>query len=150
MVKQRDGLRLLDIPHQERRGTDNALEVLSIGGHLRPLPGWDVGHDLEGAPLYRRRQLSPLAECLSFDPTGPQRSTLPERLRPAREIRPQRVTGGKTPSEYIVSELPQVADIAGARFTIWRAPRIADHDDVLVQAIPGGALTQKMPRDHPE
>ena len=28
------------------------------------------------------------------------------------------VTGGKTPSEYIFSELPQVADIVRARFII--------------------------------
>jgi hypothetical protein len=137
MVKQRDGLRLLDIPHQERRGTDNALEVLSIGGHLRPLPGWDVGHDLEGAPLYRRRQLSPLAECLSFDPTGPQRSTLPERLRPAREIRPQRVTGGKTPSEYIFSKLPQVADIARSVFHDLASPFVSQITAFWVQAISG-------------
>jgi len=37
------------------------------------------------------------------------------------------VTGGKTPSRYIFSELPQVADIAGARSPFGDAPRIADH-----------------------
>ena len=71
-TKQRDGSHLLDIPHQESGGTDHALEVPTIGGHLRPLPGWDVGHGLEDAPLYRR-QLSPLAECLRFDSLSLQR-----------------------------------------------------------------------------
>ena len=80
--------------------------------------------------------------CSGGWPHPPNRSASPDGG-------PVWVTGGKTPSEYIVSELPQVADIAGARFTIWRAPRIADHD-VLGPSNSRGALIQKMPRDHPE
>ena len=71
MTKQRDGLHLLDIPHQESGGTDDAPEVPAICGHLRPLSGRDAGHDIEGAPLDRRRQRPALVERLSFDPTGP-------------------------------------------------------------------------------
>ena len=37
------------------------------------------------------------------------------------------VTGGKTPSEDMFSELPQVADIAGARSPLGEVLRIADH-----------------------
>jgi hypothetical protein len=38
---------------------------------------------------------------------------------------PNRVTGGKTPSEYIFSELPQVADIAGSAFRHVASPLVS-------------------------
>src|SRR6516225_11711322 len=60
------------------------------------------------------------------------------------------VTGGKTPSEYIFSELPQVADIARSAFhDLASPPRIPNHC-VLGPSNSRGALTQQMPRDHPE
>jgi len=50
---------------------------------------------------------------------------------------PSWVTGGKTPSEYMFSELAQVADIARARFTMWRAPSYSQIAAFWVRAIPG-------------
>src|SRR6516162_1790114 len=53
------------------------------------------------------------------------------------------VTSGKTPSEYIFSELPQVTDIARSAFSpCGKPPRIADHC-VLGPSNSRGALTQQ-------
>ena len=74
--------------------------------------------------------------CSGGWPHPPNRSASPDGG-------PVWVTGGKTPSEYIVSELPQVADIAGARFTIWRAPSYRRSRRSGPSNSRGGALTQK-------
>ena len=50
---------------------------------------------------------------------------------------PNRVTGGKTPSEYIFSELPQVADIAKSPFHHVASPLVSQITAFWVQAIPG-------------
>jgi hypothetical protein len=51
---------------------------------------------------------------------------------------PNRVTGGKTRSEYIFSELPQVADIRQERFFDDLAnPFVSQITAFWVQAIPG-------------
>jgi len=42
---------LLDIPHQEGRGGNDAFDVLAIGSLVRPLPGRNVRDGLEGALL---------------------------------------------------------------------------------------------------
>jgi hypothetical protein len=47
------------------------------------------------------------------------------------------VTGGKTPSEYIFSELPQVADIARRAFHDLVSPLVSQIMAFWVQAIPG-------------
>ena len=52
--------------------------------------------------------------------------------------RPLWVTGGKTPSEYIFSELTQVADIArSAFFHDLASPLVSQITAFWVQAIPG-------------
>jgi len=53
------------------------------------------------------------------------------------------VTGGKTPSEYIFSELPQVADIARSAFHDLASLLVSQVTAFRVRAIPGGALTQQ-------
>src|SRR6516162_3603740 len=47
--------------------------------------------------------------------------------RPSFDRGPEWVKGGKTRSEHIFSELPQIADIVRSRFTIRRAHSYADH-----------------------
>ena len=47
------------------------------------------------------------------------------------------VTGGKTPREYIFSELPQVADIARSAFHDLASPLVPQITEFWVQAIPG-------------
>ena len=55
-----------------------------------------------------------------------------------RDIRcPERVKGGKTPGEYIFSELPQVADIARSAFHDVASPLVSKITAFWVQAIPG-------------
>src|SRR6516164_9321426 len=54
------------------------------------------------------------------------------------------VTGGKTPSEYNCSELPQVADIArSAFFHHLASPHVSQITEFWVQANSRGALTQQ-------
>jgi hypothetical protein len=62
------------------------------------------------------------------------------RLIGARRLMPQRrlrINGGKTPSEYIFSELPQVADIAGSAFHDLASPLVSQITAFWIQAIPG-------------
>ena len=47
------------------------------------------------------------------------------------------VTGGKTPSEYIFSELPQVADIAKSAFHRVASLLVSQTTAFWVRAIPG-------------
>src|SRR5271170_5837730 len=42
---------LLDVPHQERRGSNNPLEVLAVSGLVEKLARRHVGDGLEGALL---------------------------------------------------------------------------------------------------
>src|ERR1700730_14341056 len=42
---------LLDVPHEQGRSDDDALEVFPVGGHGRPLPGRYVGQSFVGALL---------------------------------------------------------------------------------------------------
>ena len=51
--------------------------------------------------------------------------------------RPFRVTDGKTPSEYIFSELPQVADIARSVFHDLASALVSQITAFWVRAIPG-------------
>src|SRR6516165_2539505 len=53
------------------------------------------------------------------------------------------VTNGKTPSEHIFSELPQVADIARTAFWPLTRPLVLQITAFWVQAIPGRTLTQQ-------
>ena len=56
-----------------------------------------------------------------------------------RDIRcPERVKGGKTPGEYIFSELPQIADIVRSAFHDLTNPVISQITTFWVQAIPAG------------
>jgi hypothetical protein len=43
---------LLDVPHQEWRRLDDALDVFPVGGLRGPLTGRDIGHNFKGALLY--------------------------------------------------------------------------------------------------
>src|ERR1700730_4704831 len=43
--------RLLDVPHEQGRSDDDALEVFPVGSHRRPLPSRYVGQGFEGARL---------------------------------------------------------------------------------------------------
>src|SRR6516165_3755030 len=49
--KADDDSRLLDVPHEQGWSDDDALQVLSICGHRRPLPGRDIGQRFESARL---------------------------------------------------------------------------------------------------
>jgi hypothetical protein len=53
------------------------------------------------------------------------------------------VTGGKTPSEYMFSELPQVADIVRSAFDHLANPFVLRITAFWVRAIPGLALAQQ-------
>jgi hypothetical protein len=50
---------------------------------------------------------------------------------------PLRVTGGKTPSEYMFSELPQLADIVRSAFDHLENPLVLRITAFWVRAIPG-------------
>ena len=53
------------------------------------------------------------------------------------QIFPLWVTGGKTPSEYMFSELPQVADIVRSAFDHLENPLVLRITAFWVRAIPG-------------
>ena len=55
----------------------------------------------------------------------------------ARFAAPLSLTGGKTRSEYIFSEFPQVADISGSAFHDLVSPLVSQIMAFWVQAIPG-------------
>jgi hypothetical protein len=57
--------------------------------------------------------------------------------------RPVGVTGGKTPSEYIFSELPQLADIVRSAFDHLANPLVLRITAFWVRAIAGWALRQQ-------
>src|ERR1700730_10966152 len=83
------GSGLLDIPHEQGRGDDDALEVFPVGSHRRPLPGRYVRQsfvsarlDLDGHLLTRLTVggLQPFRpqgfELLVIGPTKPGRTTI--------------------------------------------------------------------------
>src|SRR6266568_48269 len=67
---------LLDVPHEDRRGAGIALDVLAIGRLDIKLPGRNVGHHLEGAPLDLDGNLLALFGTLRRQPLGAQRLEL--------------------------------------------------------------------------
>ena len=60
------------------------------------------------------------------------------------------VTGGKTPSEYMFSELPQLADIVSRAFDHLEKPLVLRITAFRLRAIPGLSSGPTMPLDHAE
>src|SRR5271167_2324787 len=63
---------LLDVPHEQRRSGDDALNVFSIGSHRRPLSRRYVGHRLEGALLKPDSDLLTGLAVARLEPFRPQ------------------------------------------------------------------------------
>src|ERR1700737_5496723 len=63
---------LLDVPHEQGRGDDDALEVFPVGGHGRPLPGRYVGQGFVGARLDFDGDLLPRLAVGRLQPFRPQ------------------------------------------------------------------------------
>ena len=96
------------------------LTGISLTGSIVAGP-WSI-HD-RGVPMHLKHP-----NPFRSGPGTATGSLAPGRDLPLPELeRGLWVTGGKTPSEYIFSELPQAADIAERVFTFGEPPRIADH-----------------------
>jgi hypothetical protein len=75
---------------------------------------------------------------------------MPRAARPAHDRCPLGVTGGKTASEYMFSELPQLGDIVRSAFDhLENRAGIADHG-VLGPSHSGLSSGPTMPLDHAE